>query len=687
MASFLTELKRRNVFRVGALYLVAGWLVLQVADVLAGLLGLPDWTLRFVAFLLMLGFPLALVFSWVYELTPEGIKRESEIDRTQSVTQQTSKKLGVATVALLAAAVTLLALDRFVGVPDVTQPIGTAAEPIPANEYSTPLPSETAAAAAKGDRRSVAVLPFANRSTREEDQFFADGMHDDLLTQLAKIGSLKVISRTSVMEYRDTTKKIPEIADELGVATVLEGGVQRAGQRVRINVQLIDAGTDEHLWAEHFDRELTAENVFDIQSEIAQKIADALQATLSPEEKAQMGRLLTHDLDALAAYSRARNLEQVVAAGDLERAQQEIDFALERDPRFAEAWALRARINTLRYWFIDPDPAYVDAAWEAIRTGRSIRPDLVDLDIAEGYYYYHGKLDYDSALTLLEKAARSWPNNANLYQLMGWIQRRAGDFEGSIRNFTKSFELDPRNPLTAVGLADVHVNVNRYEDAQAWVDTALRLAPTFAYARFMQASLLTQLGRFADAQRIIEQTEWTFGEVPNYNWWLPVLQGDYETALERVDFGAFAETRNDLEPPEMIRGLTLLYSGDIDAGRASLETARLQLEKRESEAPDSRVYRALCQTYGGLGLAEETLTACRRALEQEESDAVSVPGYRYQLASGLALGGQYDAALEMVESLLKMQARPARLIFDAEPSFRELKQDPRFESLLDAYYD
>ena len=434
-------------------------------------------------------------------------------------------------------------------------------------------------------------------------------------------------------------------------------------------------------------RELTAENVFEIQSEIAQKIAGALQATLSPEEKAQMGRVLTHDLDALAAYNRARNLEQVVAAGDLERAQQEIDFALERDPRFAEAWALQARVNTLRYWFIDPDPAYVDAAWEAIQTGRSIRPDLVDLDIAEGYYYYHGKLDYDAALTLLEKAASSWPNNADLYQLMGWIQRRAGDFEGSIRNFTKSFELDPRNPLTAVGLADVHVNVNRYDDAQVWVDTALRLAPTFAYARFMQASLLTQRGRFAEAQRIIEQTEWTFGEVPNFNWWLPVLQGDYETALERVDFGAFTETRNDLEPPEMIRGLTLLYSGDIDAGRESLETARVQLEKRESEEPDSRVYRALCQTYGGLGLAEETLTACRRALEGEESDAVSVPGYRYQLASGLALGGQYDAALEMLESLLKMQARPARLIFDAEPSFRELRQDPRFESLLNAYYD
>ena len=254
-------------------------------------------------------------------------------------------------------------------------------------------------------------------------------MHDDLLTQLAKIGSLKVISRTSVMEYRETTKKIPQIAAELGVATVLEGGVQRAGQRVRINVQLIDAATDEHLWAENFDRELTAENVFEIQSEIAQSIAGALQATLSPEEKAQIGRILTRDLDALAAYTRARNLEQQTTSGDLERAEQEIEFALERDPQFAAAWALRARINTLKYWFNVPDPAYVEAAWQAIQKGREIQPDLVELDIAEGYYYYHGKYDYDSALTLLERAIQAWPNNAEVHQLMGWITRRAGNWD------------------------------------------------------------------------------------------------------------------------------------------------------------------------------------------------------------------------------------------------------------------
>jgi TolB-like protein/Tfp pilus assembly protein PilF len=684
MSRLIAELKRRNVFRVGALYLVAGWLVLQVADVLAGVLGLPDWTLRFVAFLLLLGFPLALVFSWVYELTPEGIKRESEIDRTQSVTDRTGKKLGVATVALLAAAVTLLALDKFVGPGQIVEDRAPADETSAAEadaSASGPLRADTAA-----DQRSIAVLPFANRSAREEDRFFADGMHDDLLTQLAKIGSLKVISRTSVMEYRDTTKKIPEIAGELGVATVLEGGVQRAGNRVRINVQLIDADTDEHLWAENFDRELTAENVFEIQSEIAQKIADALQATLSPEEKARIGQVLTRDLDALAAYNRARNLEQAVASGDLERAQQEIDFALERDPRFAAAWALKARINTLRYWFVDPNPAYVDAAWEAIETGRAIQPDLVELDIAESYYYYHGKLDYDSALTLLENAAKSWPSNADLQQLMGWIRRRKGDFEGSIRSFSKSFELDPRNPLTAVGLADVNLNVDRYDEARTWVDTALRLAPTFAYARYVKASMLVELGEFAEARHIIEKSEFTFFQMPYLHWWLPLAQGDYETALERVDFGEFAETRADIYLPAMVRGLTLIFRGDTDAGRESLAAARSELESRDRAAAGSPLYSALCHTYGGLGLIEEALAACRRAVETLQFDAVSNPEKHFLLAGGLALAGQNDAALQMLEDVLKMQARPSRVIFEAEPMLRGLHQDPRLKALLDTYF-
>jgi len=686
MPKLIEELRRRNVARVGALYLVAGWLLLQIADVLFGLLDVPGWGLRLVLGILILGFPLALVFSWVYEMTPEGIKRESEIDRTQPVTEQTSKKLGVATVALLAAAVTLLLLDRFIG-PGETDTSDASSAPVAAEEPQAIMPSAEIDDTAV-ERRSVAVLPFANRSIREEDQFFADGMHDDLLTQLAKIGSLKVISRTSVMEYRDTTKKIPQIADELGVATVLEGGVQRAGQRVRINVQLIDAATDEHVWAENFDRELTAENVFEIQSEIAQKIAGALQATLSPEEKAQIGRILTRDLDALAAYTRARNLEQQTTSGDLERAEQEIEFALERDPQFAAAWALRARINTLKYWFNVPDPAYVEAAWQAIQKGRELQPDLVELDIAEGYYYYHGKYDYDSALTLLERAIQAWPNNAEVHQLMGWITRRAGNWDASLAHLNTAFDLDPRNSLTAVGLADVNLNLHRLDKAEEWAEVALALAPTFNYAHYEKAAIEKARGNFTLARKTLEPVEATFGAISIAKWWLALVERDYQAALERADFGEYSETRRGLWPASLLRGLTLIFSGDREAGKQSLQAARSDLEARDpAKYGGGPVQVALCITYGGLGLTDHALVACERAVAEEQFDAVENPNDRVIIAWGLALAGENDAALDMIESALRMEARPTRVTLEAEPAFRELKKDPRFSELLDRYYD
>ena len=237
------------------------------------------------------------------------------------------------------------------------------------------------------NRKSIAVLPFSTRSKVEDDQFFSDGMHDDLLTQLAKIGELKVISRTSVMEYRDTTKNLREIAAELGVTNILEGAIQRSGNQVRINVQLIDAQTDEHLWAEIYDRELTAENLFAIQTEIAKAIAAALHATLSPEEQQRIEQTaLTQNLEALQAYRRGRLLVEDGDDESLKRAQQETELALQLDPSFAAAWALLARVHMGMVWSGDRSDTRLTAARQAIEKGRAISPDLPELNIADGYY-------------------------------------------------------------------------------------------------------------------------------------------------------------------------------------------------------------------------------------------------------------------------------------------------------------
>ena len=255
--SFFNELKRRNVFRVGIAYAVATWVLIQIADILLDNFGAPTWVMKSLVLVLAIGFFVALFFAWAFEMTPEGVKRESEIDRSQSVTQQTGQKLNFAIIGLL-----VVALGYFVWESRFASEQGSKSSSQETTVQTTEAGDEKSVLTpveATKSRQSIAVLPFDNRSNREEDQFFTDGIHDDLLTTIARIGSMKVISRTSVMEYRGTTKKTPEIAKELGVANILEGGIQRSGNQVRINVQLIDAHTDEHLWAEIFDRELTAE--------------------------------------------------------------------------------------------------------------------------------------------------------------------------------------------------------------------------------------------------------------------------------------------------------------------------------------------------------------------------------------------------------------------------------------------
>ncbi|MBW2495196.1 MAG: hypothetical protein JRE43_10630, partial [Deltaproteobacteria bacterium] len=295
--SLIAELKRRNVFRVGAAYGIVAWLLVEVASVVLPTFEAPEWVMKVFTFLVILGFPLALVLAWAFELTPEGIKRETGADREESVAHSSGRKIDFAIIALLAIALTYVVVDKYV-FPTGTES-GTAAVPVQAVEES----DDPASADAEDAReKSVAVLPFANRSVKAEDAFFVDGMHDDILTHLAKIRSLKVISRTSVMEYRDTTKNLRTIGRELGAATILEGGVQRSGDHVRINMQLIDAETDDHLWADIYDRRLTAENLFSIQTEIATSIAVALRAALSAEEQDRLAAIPTENLEAYEAY-------------------------------------------------------------------------------------------------------------------------------------------------------------------------------------------------------------------------------------------------------------------------------------------------------------------------------------------------------------------------------------------------
>jgi TolB-like protein/lipopolysaccharide biosynthesis regulator YciM len=503
--SLFAELKRRNVFRVGIAYLVVSWLVLQVADVMIDNIGAPDWLFSSILLVLGIGFPVVLVFAWAFELTPDGLKRESEVDRSQSIAPQTGKKLNNAILALMALAIAYLLFDKFSG----NRPDSVST---PAAEVAQAMQPETEPApdsAPEIKRQSIAVLPFDNRSPREEDEYFAEGIHDDLLTTLSRIGALKVISRTSVLRYKDTELPIPDIAKELGVATVMEGAVQRSGNQVRINVQLIDAQTDEHLWAEIFDRELTAENLFAIQSEISEAIAGALKATLSPEEERRVNTLPTQNLAAYDAFLRGRQLMTTRNSEKLEQAIREFKTAVTLDPQFALAWVGLADSNALLsdYGSLSQTEAREKQKEAALRA-LDIDPNLGEAYASMGGVYYslgqHSESD-----AAYKKAIELNPNYASAYQ---WYALRLSQnprrIEEQLEMIRKAAELDPGSPIIQLNLGMAYLNKGEGDAAARHLEHLTELYPDFSRTYLARAYIQAVFkGRLDEAIKLIWQSQ------------------------------------------------------------------------------------------------------------------------------------------------------------------------------------
>ena len=497
--SFFEELKRRNVVRVGLAYAVGAWVLLQIFDVVGEILELPEWGGKLILVLLLIGFFLALFFAWAFELTPEGIKRESEVDRSQSITPQTGKKLNNTILVLMAVAIGYLLFDKFY-LSQRLQAVGQEVTQQAASQPAAPTPPPAEAAI---DRRSIAVLPFDNRSRLEEDEFFVEGVHDDLLTNLARIGSLKVISRTSVGKYKDTEKSIPEIARELGVATVMEGAVQRSGNTVRINVQLIDAQTDEHLWAEIFDRELTADNLFAIQSEISGEIAKALKATLSPQEQQRLNERPTDNLAAYNAYLRGRQLMARRNSEDVDQAAKEFQRAVEQDPQFALAWVGVSETAVLQAQYSDLNLA------EAHERQQMAAEKALALDDGLGEAYL-GRAELlafyqrdEEAEAAYRKALELSPGYATAYHWYGnFLAKFPHRLGETIELLQQALELDPLSSIIQTALSAQYQTMGRYEEAEQVLDRLAQLDPDFVNAYTQRAALAAARGH------IDEQIRW-----------------------------------------------------------------------------------------------------------------------------------------------------------------------------------
>ena len=449
---FLGELKRRNVFRVGAAYLLVAWLLLQIVDIIAPILALPDWFARTVFMLLLLGLPVALLFAWAFELTPDGIRRERDVDRNRSITAMTGRKLDFVIIGTLAVALAVSLYANFRGTDE--------------QKEVTPLQSASGTV-------SIAVLPFVNRSASADDAFFVDGMHDDLLTQLSKLSAFKVISRTSVMQYRATDKNMRTIGEELGVGHLIEGGVQRAGNRIRINVQLIDARSEGHVWAETYDRELTTDNIFEIQENIAATITRALHATLSPDEQRRIAERPTDSLEAYEAYVIGRQKLSNRTNEDVDQSVQYFKRAVAADSEFAEAFASLAE-------------AYM------------VRNSNGDLTVDEML---------ELARPAVERAALLEPNLGVVQNVLGGIAEYEGDFARAESHYRRAIELSP-SFITAYHwlalLSEVHLG--RRDEAIALYRKAIELDPVMMVMRANLSLTLMYTGRFEEARQLMRES-------------------------------------------------------------------------------------------------------------------------------------------------------------------------------------
>src|SRR5215813_4205441 len=418
--NFFAELKRRNVYKVAIAYAVVAWLLMQIASQIFPFFDIPSWGVRLVVLLLIIGFPIALILAWAFELTPEGIKRTEDVDLSKSIRRKTGRKLDFLIIAVLLLVIAGLLFQRF--------------HP----KVSPAFPSSL--------EKSIAVLPFENLSEDKANAYFADGMQEEILTRLAKIADLKVISRTSTQRYQSKPGNLSEIAEQLGVANILEGSVQKAGDTVRVSVNLIQATSDSHLWAETYDRKLT--DILGVESEIAKTIAESLQVKLTGHEQQALAVKPTNNPEAYDAYLRGLAFEGRSTADDVatRAAIDSYERAVQLDPNFTVAWA---RLSSAHAGFYfergDTTSARRDAAKRSLDHAQTLQPNSPETQLALGYYQYFVLRDYELAKNTFKQVSKMLPGNSEIPEALGKINRREGNWDESIAYLEQALAVDPRN--------------------------------------------------------------------------------------------------------------------------------------------------------------------------------------------------------------------------------------------------
>jgi TolB-like protein/Flp pilus assembly protein TadD len=661
MSGFFEEVQRRKVYRVAAAYVIAAGFIIQIGSAVFPAWELPNWSFRLVVVLLLIGFPIALILAWAYDITPQGIKATPEAPTTTGTHRRRNLALLGATGIIVSAAAGFFLLP-----PAVAHKV----------------------------EKSIAVLPFDNLSQEKENAFFADGMQDDILTNLSKIGDLKVISRTSVMGYRGKTQNVRDIGKALGVSAILEGSVRREGNRVRVNVQLINATNDEHIWANNYDRDLT--DVFAIQTDLAHEIADALQAKLSPSEKTLLERKPTENPQAYLVFMQAHEIlkRPDKFRTDVLKGVELLEEATRLDPNFATAFAQLGSIQSWIYHSYDPTLARRDKAKAATDTALRLQPDCPDGHVALGFFYYYCDSDdqhYERALKELAVAQNSLPNDSEVYMIIGSIERRQGKWADSTQHLEKAVALDPKNAWTIQNLAYNYIATRDYEHAEKVLDRGIEVAPESFALRGSKAKIaidgrgdidvvakmLATVPPGFDPEGLI-----TFARINVF-----MLQRRFQDAINVVQTVPNELIHTDGTAPvpkSLLEGNAYLGMKDEAKAKAAYEKALPEIEQLVREVPDDPSRHAML---GGilafLGRKDEAIREGKRAVElkPESKDAFDGPMYVIALAQIYAWTGEKDQALQLIQHSLDSPNGLTIAALKLDPVWDPLRGDARFQEL------
>ena len=672
---FFAELKRRNVIRMAGLYLVGAWLLTQVASTVFPTFDVPTWALRGLIITLTLAFIPALIFSWIFELTPQGLKRDEDVAPEQSIAPQTARRMDRMIIAVLLLALGYFCVDKFVFAPR-RQAAQVAA-----------LPNESSSSA-----KSIAVLPFENLSSDKENAYFADGIQDEILTRLSKIATLKVISRTSTQKYKSAPDNLREIGQQLSVANILEGSVQKIGNSAHINVQLIRVATDEHLWAESYNRKL--DDIFAVEGEVAGAIAAQLNAKLSGNERQELAVRPTKNPDAYDAYLRGLAFQGDVDdfRASLLKSIEAFEGAVRLDPEFALAWAHLCRQEGLVFINFDQSSQRRETARQALDMAMKFGPDLVETKLANGFYKYFVERDNEGARTQLEAIRQQYPNNAVALEFLGGNARRRGRWEQSRLLYAQAIELDPQNVFLLTDASLTDLDTRDAVAAQKHLGRARDLSPQNSTVIGFLAISFQLTGDIAQAQTLLDTIQ------PKRGDGLYVGIVATNAILLRKYDSAIAMLKAQLEDPKAL-GITLgnfenilgdleRHAGHPAEAAAAYETTKQTVNELLRTQPDNtELLNELAWAETWLGDKAGAIAHVQRAITilPTSKDAVVGPSYEDTLARIEAHFGDKENAINGLQHLLSISysgnpaVTPALLRLD--PDWDNLRGDPRFEKL------